>query len=181
MVTIYCNSLKQKMDVPYGTTLNDFVREHGITMENDVLGALVNNKVRDLTYRLHKPAVIEFFDYTSTYGHDMYVRSLYLLLCKAVHDLLPLKVKLHIKHSISGGRYCVLADLDEPLSEALVAKLYNYMCDLVKNDIPFERVGMLTPDAIKAFQDHGLEDKYELFKDRDRIFTSVYKLDKTIN
>ena len=181
MVTIYCNSLQQKLDVPYGTTLSEFAREHNITMENEVLGALVNNKVRDLTYRIHKPAVIDFFDYTSTYGHDMYVRALYLLLCKAVHDLLPLKVKLHIKHSISGGRYCVLADLDEPLTDALVAKLYNYMCELVKKDIPFERVGMLTPDAIKAFQEHGLEDKYELFKDRDRIFTSVYKLDKTIN
>ena len=55
------------------------------------------------------------------------------------------------------------------------------MHELVDRNIPFERVGMLTPDAIKAFQEHGLEDKYELFKNRDNIYTSVYKLENTIN
>ncbi len=145
------------------------------------MGALVNNKVRDLTYRIHKAVIIEFFDYYSPYGRDMYVRSLSFLLCKSVHDLLPMKAKLCVQHSISGGRFCTLNDLDEPLTDELVAKLRNRMQELAQRDIPIERVGMLTPDAIKAFQEHGLEDKYALFKNRDRIFTSVYTMDDTIN
>ncbi len=169
------------MEVPYGMNLQEFVNAYSIKMENQVLGALVNNKVRDLTYRIHKPAIIDFFDYNSTYGRNMYVRSLYFLLCKAVHDLLPLKVKLRIKHSISGGRFCTLDDMEEPITEQLVAKLYQHMRQLVDQNLPFERVGMLTGDAVKAFQEHGLEDKYELFKDRDRIFTSVYNLGNTVN
>lgn len=180
-VTIYCKNLESSCTVPYGMTLQEFINTHNIKTENVFLGALVNNKVRDLTYRIHKPAIIDFFDYYSTYGRNMYIRSLYFLLCKAVHDMLPLEVKLHIKHSISGGRYCVLTNMTDPVTDELVAKLCAHMHDLVERDIPFERVGMLTPDAIKAFQDHGLEDKYELFKDRDRIYTSVYKLENTIN
>lgn len=180
-VPIFCITLNKTMEVPYGTPLQEFIKTHHIQLETDVLGALVNNKVRDLTYKIHKPAIIDFFDYSSTYGHDMYVRSLYFLLCKAVDDLLPRRVKLHIKHSISGGRYCTITNIDEPITEELVAKLYQQMRRLVDQNLPFERVGMLTPDAIKLFQDHGLEDKYELFKDRDRIFTSVYKLGGIVN
>lgn len=169
------------MEVPYGTPLQELIKIHHIQLETDILGALVNNKVRDLTYRIHKPAIIDFFDYSSTYGHDMYVRSLYFLLCKAVDDLLSRSVKLHIKHSISGGRYCTITNTDQTIDEDLVSRLYARMRKLVDQNIPFERVGMLTQDAIRSFQDHGLEDKFELFKDRDRIFTSVYKLGDTVN
>jgi len=180
-VSIYCITMKKVVEVPYGTPLQEFIKTHHIQLETDVLGALVNNKVRDLTYRIHKPAIIDFFDYSSTYGHDMYVRSLYFLLCKAVDDLLPRSVKLHIKHSISGGRYCTITNMDEPLTEDLVSQLYQQMRKLVDKDLPIERVGMLTPDAVKLFQDHGLEDKFELFKNRDRIFTSVYALGDVVN
>lgn len=180
-IPVLCRNLKAELQVPYGTTLLELIKNEDIKSENVFLGALVNNKVRDLTYRIHKPAVIEFFDYYSTYGHNMYVRSLYFLLCKTVHDLFPLKVKLHIKHSISGGRFCRLEQMDEPITEELVKRMKHHMVSLVERDIPFERVGMLTPDAIRTFQEYGLEDKYELFKDRDRIYTSVYKLENTVN
>ncbi|MCR4737245.1 MAG: nucleoside kinase [Bacteroidales bacterium] len=180
-IPVLCRNLKAELQVLYGTTLLELIKNEDIKSENVFLGALVNNKVRDLTYRIHKPAVIEFFDYYSTYGHNMYVRSLYFLLCKTVHDLFPLKVKLHIKHSISGGRFCRLEQMDEPITEELVKRMKHHMVSLVERDIPFERVGMLTPDAIRTFQEYGLEDKYELFKNRDRIYTSVYKLENTVN
>ena len=159
-IPVLCRNLKAELQVPYGTTLLELIKNEDIKSENVFLGALVNNKVRDLTYRIHKPAVIEFFDYYSTYGHNMYVRSLYFLLCKTVHDLFPLKVKLHIKHSISGGRFCRLEQMDEPITEELVKRMKHHMVSLVERDIPFERVGMLTPDAIRTFQEYGLEDKY---------------------
>lgn len=180
-VSIYLKNTDKHLDVPYGTSLKELFEISHARSENEVLGALVNNNVRDLSYRLHKATVVEFFDYYSTYGRELYIRSLYFLLCKAVHDVLPLKVKLRIKHSISGGRFCTLDGLDEPLSEALVSKLLNAMKEVVKRDIPFERIPMFTEDAVAEFQKYGLEDKSELFKNRDRIYTSVYKLENTIN
>ena len=180
-VPTYCITLNKSIEVPYGTPLQDLIKEYDIRLETEVLGALVNNKVRDLTYKIHKPAIIDFFDYYSTFGHNMYVRSLYFLLCKAVDDVLPRSAKLHIKHSISGGKYCTITNMDQPLDEDIVSRLYAQMRKLVERNIPFERKGMLTPDAIRLFQEHGLEDKYELFKNRDRIFTSVYALGNTVN
>lgn len=180
-VSIYCKNIEQHHDVEYGMTLKEYLHFCKIKNENEILGALVNNKVRALSYRIHKPAIINFFDYYTTYGHNMYIRSTYLLLCKAVHDLLPLKVKLRIKHSISGGRFCTLDNLDEPLDDNLVNRLLQSMRETVRRDLPFERLEMMTAQAIAKFEENGLEDKKGLFKQRDQIFTSVYKLENTIN
>ncbi|MBO4489360.1 MAG: nucleoside kinase [Bacteroidales bacterium] len=180
-VPIYCKNTNSLVYAPFGQKLYDFLQEHQMLPEVPYLGALVNNKVRDLSYQIHRPSIIDFFDYYSTAGRGFYVRSLYLLLCKTVHDLFPMKVKLRIKHSISGGRFCTLENMDEPITEELVQKMFNHMKKIVRLNIPFERVEMLTEDAIRAFQEYGLEDKYELLKDRNRIFTSVYRLDTTIN
>lgn len=180
-VSIYLKNTDEHCTIPYGMSLKELFQFKNIPFTNRVLGALVNNVVRDMSYRIHKATVIDFFEYYSTYGREMYIRSLYFLLCKAVHDVLPLEVKLRIKHSISGGRFCTLDGLNEPLTDDLVGKLLQSMQEIVKRDIPFERIPMFTEDAVREFQNHGLEDKTELFKDRDHIYTSVYKLEDTVN
>ena len=182
-ISVYCKNIDQQVEVPCGITQQEFVETVGLKQDPDApfLGALVNNKVRDMSFRFTKPSTVEFFNYYSTYGRNGYMRSLFFLLFHAVDKLLPHEVKLHIKHSISGGRYCTLENLDGPISEELVKKLYLFMKATVLRNLPFVREEMLTADAIAAFQAHGLEDKYEFFKNRDRIFTSVYHLDDSIN
>ncbi len=182
-ISVYCKNIDQQVEVPCGITQQEFVETVGLKQDPDApfLGALVNNKVRDMSFRFTKPSTVEFFNYYSTYGRNGYMRSLFFLLFHAVDKLLPHEVKLHIKHSISGGRYCTLENLNGPISEELVKKLYLFMKATVLRNLPFVREEMLTADAIAAFQAHGLEDKYEFFKNRDRIFTSVYHLDDSIN
>ena len=182
-IPVYCKNNDTQTEIPCGITLQEFVELFKVKQnpETPFLGALVNNKERDMSFRLTKPAQVQFFDYYSSYGRNGYMRSLFFLLFHAVDKLLPREVKLHIKHSISGGRYCTLENLDGPITEQLVNKLYLFMKDTVQRNLPFVHEEMLTPDAIAAFQAHGLEDKYEFFKNRDRIYTSVYHLDDSIN
>lgn len=182
-VPVYCKNIDKTVMVSCGTTLQEFVKRFKIEQAPDTpfLGALVNNKERDMSYPINKPAQIQFFDYYSSYGRNGYMRSLYFLLFHAVDRLLPREVKLCIKHSISGGRYCTLENYGRPITDMLVKKLYLFMKDTVHRDLPFIHYEMLTADAIAAFQEHGLEDKYEFFKNRDRIYTSVYCLDESIN
>ena len=182
-IPVYCKNNNTQVDIPCGITLQEFLGLANMKQnpETPFLGALVNNKERDMSFRLTKPAQVHFFDYYSTYGRNGYMRSLFFLLFHAVDKLLPKEVKLHIKHSISGGRYCTLENMDVPITEQLVQKLFLYMKDTAQRDLPFIREEMLTQDAIAAFQAHGLEDKYEFFKNRDRIYTSVYHLADSIN
>ena len=182
-VKIYCKNIDANVQVSCGISLQEFVQQFNIEQNPDApfLGALVNNKVRDMSYSINKASQVQFFDYYSTYGRQGYMRSLYFLLFHAVDRLLPKEVKLCIKHSISGGRYCTLENYDKPITEMLVMKLYMFMKDTVRRNLPFIREEMPTNEAIEAFQAHGLEDKYEFFKNRDRLFTSVYHLDESIN
>ena len=182
-IPVYCKNNDMQTEIPCGITLQEFVELFKVKQnpETPFLGALVNNKERDMSFRLTKPAQVQFFDYYSSYGRNGYMRSLFFLLFHAVDKLLPKEVKLHIKHSISGGRYCTLENLDGPITEQLANKLFLFMKDTVQRNLPFIHEEMLTQDAIAAFQAHGLEDKYEFFKNRDRIYTSVYHLDDSIN
>ena len=51
--------------------------------------AKVNNKVEGMNFRLYHNKDIEFLDMTSGSGSRNYTRTLFFILCKAVHDLFP--------------------------------------------------------------------------------------------
>lgn len=180
MIPVNCLNTNHENRYPYGTNLIDIAKAEGIQLEHQILGALVNNKVRDLSYRIHKPCKIDFFDITSEHGNNMYKRSLFFLLFKVVRDLLP-NVRLRILHSISGGKYCALDGYDQPITEELVEKLKSAMLDIVHRDIPFNRIELPTAEALEEYAKHGMEEKAKLFQYRKRIYTNIYALDDTIN
>lgn len=176
MITIQIKNNNTSKEVPFGTSLQELAESEGIKMDFPIVGALVNNKNRPISYRIHKPCLIQFFDLTSTYGHFMYERSMFFLLYKAVKDILPKEVKLRISHSISGGKYCELDNLDRPLDQNLVNQLTKHIQATIAQDLPFERLVLPTQEAVEIFKEEGLEDKYELLRNRRQIYTSVYRL-----
>lgn len=168
-------------EIPFGITVKELAEQENIVLDYPVIGALVNNKVRECAYPIHKPCVVQFFDMSSVHGHRMNVRSIFFVFYKAIRDCLPNTVKLRILHSISGGKYCELDHLDQPLDDNLVKKLKERMVEICKADLPFERIEMPSNEAIELFKKNGLDDKYELLQHRSRLYTSVYNLDGTIN
>lgn len=180
MIKIHCINSQRETEYPHGTCLADIAKNENVKLGFPILGALVNNKVRDMSYRVHKPCYIHFFDISSTYGSDMYKRSLYFMLYKVVSDLLP-DVKLRILHSISGGKYCALDGYDGEITEELAARLKEAMMDLVKRDIPFIRREYPTAQALAEYANHGMDEKSRLFQYRKRLFTTIYALDDKIN
>ena len=181
MITVHIQNTNKTLTIPFGMTVQELAKQENIRLEYPVMGALINNKVRECAYRIHKPCTVQFFDMTSSYGHLMYTRSVYFILYKAVKEILPKYVRLKILHSISGGKYCELDNLDQALDHALVSRLYKRMREIVESNIPFERMELPSKEAVQLFKDEGLEDKYELLRNRTRIYTSIYKLGDTVN
>lgn len=181
MITVHIQNSNKTLTIPFGMTVQELAKQENIRLEYPVMGALINNKVRECAYRIHKPCTVQFFDMTSSYGHLMYTRSVYFILYKAVKETLPKHVRLKISHSISGGKYCELDNLDQALDHALVSRLYKRMREIVESNIPFERMELPSKEAVQLFKDEGLEDKYELLRNRTRIYTSIYKLGDTVN
>ncbi len=176
-VKVYCLNNSLTKEYPFGTSLSEIAEDMGIELKYPVLGARVNNKLAELTYKIYKPKFVEFIDITNIDGYRMYQRSLSFVLMKAVRDKLP-GARLKIEHSISKGFYCEIDKEDKSqLKPEEVLTIAERMREIIKADIPFEREEIPTKQALEIFEEYNLTEKAKLFKTRPTLFTSIYSLD----
>ncbi|MCQ2253848.1 MAG: TGS domain-containing protein, partial [Bacteroidales bacterium] len=104
-IDIFCVNTGITKQYSTGITLKEIAEDQEITLEKAIVGAKVNNAVKELDYTINKPKVVEFFTIESIDGQKMYQRSLCFILAKAVNDV-DENLRVHIDHSISKGFYC---------------------------------------------------------------------------
>ncbi|MFZ4725571.1 MAG: nucleoside kinase, partial [Paludibacter sp.] len=112
-VTIYCKNTKTYHTYPLGTSLIEIYNNLNINLKYQVVAARVNYKVEDLNFLIYKPKDIDFIDLSTPSGMRVYVRSLSMVLAKAVSEVFPEAI-LRIEHPISKGYYCKLDNLNQP-------------------------------------------------------------------
>lgn len=179
MIAIKCENDNFKYEFELGTSLKSISQQIVPNPKYPILGARINNEVKELAYEIYKPKHLYFFDITDPDGMAMYQRSLTFVLVKAVKEKFPTAVT-SVKNSISKGLYCEIDLLKTPITEEDVADIKNKMTNIINDDIPFIRQEMETTDAIKIFDENRLFEKSKLFKSRLLLYTSVYYLDKTV-
>jgi len=121
-VTIYCKNTKSYHDYPLGTSLIEILQDLKIELNYKVVAARVNYKVEDLNFLIYKPKDIEFIDLSTPSGMRVYVRSLSMVLSKAVSELFPQAI-LRIEHPISKGYYCKLDNLNQPITNEVISQI----------------------------------------------------------
>lgn len=195
-IHIYCKNLGRYIDVPPGATLMETAAALGSELGIDPICAIVNNKTEDLSYTVYGPKQVEFLDYTVKQGRDVYVRSLCMMVYKAVRELAP-GMALRIEHSVSRGLYCTLrprrAAADAVVASSgdtgaeevcgpdpgLIRDIRVRIKEIAARRIPFERKERLTADVTALFREQGLDDKAALLETVDQIYTTYYLLDDT--
>ncbi|MBI9063010.1 MAG: nucleoside kinase [Marinilabiliaceae bacterium] len=175
-IHIKCTNNNSSKCYPLGTTLLEVAQDLQVKLPNRILGALVNNKLTELTYEIYHPKTIEFIDYTHPDGMRMYIRSLSFLLFKAVDDLYP-GAKLRIEHSVSKGIYCEVHNTKSELNIQDVLEIGQHMHKIVNQDLPFIRREEETNEVIKLFEAQNQPDKTALLTHRGQLYTPYYKLD----
>ncbi len=179
-VRIFCKNTGIFKEYPLGTTLAQIAADQKVVLRNDILGAKVNHKLRELSYEIYKPKTIEFIDIHDTTGYSMYMRSTVFILFKAVRDLWP-ETTLKVEHSLPWGSYCELNGWKGEISLDMVEQIRRRMQEIVDADLPFTRTQMPTEEAIEIFKHHRLNEKVLLFQTRRELYSSVYTLDNTAN
>ncbi|MBN1968988.1 MAG: nucleoside kinase [Candidatus Delongbacteria bacterium] len=174
-VAIYCENNDNFYQFDPGTTLDEALQKIDIDKSGKIVGARVNNKIKDLSYTVYKPENIKFIDLHDPDGNRMYLRSLTFVLEKAVLDLFG-KIKFKVKHSVANGLFCEVEGERFKLDSKTIESLKNKMESIVKDNIPFFRHEIQTEKAIKIFDDFGYTDKAELFRSRKNLYSSVYYL-----
>ncbi len=190
-VQIRCKNNGKTIIVPMGSTLEDICQQLDVQMENPPLIARVNNKVEGMHYRPYKPKDVEFLDITTSSGLRTYTRSLFMVLCKAAHDLWP-KCMVSIDIPVSNGYYVDLrlpADesVENPLSQCRpvslddVGRLRRRMQELINQGLPIHRHDTTTEEALRLFKESGSQSKVKLLESQGSLYTTYYSIDGYID
>lgn len=171
---VYCKNIGEYIPIEGGYTLQDIYARIADRIGFDPICARVNNKTEDLQYPVFAPKQVEYLPLTNSSATRVYIRSLCMMLYKAVNDLYP-GTTLRIEHSISRGYYCRLFG-SVTVNDEVIAALRDEMRRLVEADLPFERKERLTADVIKIFECQGLTDKVGLLQTTHNLYTVYYRL-----
>lgn len=179
-VMVRCLNNAVKKSYERGTSLIEIFEDLQPELKYMPIACMVNNEAKDLAYRVYKPKVIEFVDFSSNIGHRTYVRSLGFLLFAAIYKLYP-EATLRIEHPVSNGYYCSLNGLPKQLSPEIIDEIRAKMLEIVQQNSKFKRREVETPDAISVFEDYNLYDKTKLLKSIGELYTHYYTLAKIPN
>ncbi len=174
-LSIFCKNTGHYVSVTGGETLLDIYRRISDKIDIEPICARVNNKTEDLRYPVFSPKQVEFLDISSSSGSRVCVRSLCMMLYKAICDLYP-GTRLRIEHSLSKGYYCRIWGDNIEMSDETVETIKLRMKELVKEDIPFYRHEKLTTDVIEIFRKAQLHDKVRLLETSHELYTVYYTL-----
>ncbi len=178
-VKIFCRNNGESVSVPMGTKLEEVYRLSGLQMEYGPVLAHVNNKVEGMHYRVYTPREVEFLDITTPSGLRAYTRSLFFVLCKAVHDLYE-ECKVSIDIPVSNGYYVDL-NIGHPVTLEDAGLIRRRMQEIIDAKLPIRRYETTTEEAIKMFEKLHTFSKVKLLKSSGRIYTTYYEIDGYID
>lgn len=173
--TVFCLNDSKTYEVAIGSTLDELYTKTGLKIPHGPLSAHVNNKVEGMHYRIYKSKNVEFLGITSPTGLRAYTRTLFFVLCKAVHDLYD-KCKVAIDIPVSNGYYVDL-NIGHPVTLEDAGKIRKRMQEIIDSGFPIHRHESTTEEAIKMFSILHTFSKVKLLQSTGSLFTTFYDID----
>ena len=178
-IQIRCKNNKKSIYATIGSTLSDVFKQLNLKMPYNTVCAKVNNKVEGMNFRLYHNADVEFLDMTSGSGSRNYTRTLFFILCKAVHDLFP-RSYVVIDIPVSNGYY-VDINIEREVTIDDVTQIRQRMQEIIDAAMPIKRHEVPTEEAIQMFSQKGDEAKAKLLKSAGSLYTTYYQIDDYVD
>ena len=173
--TVFCLNDSKQYEVALGSTLEELYQQTGLDIPHGPISAHVNNKVEGMHYRIYKAKNVEFLGITTPSGLRAYTRTVFFVLCKAVHDLYE-KCKVTIDIPVSNGYYVDL-DIGHPVTLEDAGRIRKRMQEIIDAAYPIHRHESTTEEAIKMFTILHTFSKVKLLKSTGSLFTTFYDID----
>lgn len=178
-IQIRCKNNKKSIYATIGSTLSDVFKQLNLKMPYNTVCAKVNNKVEGMNFRLYHNADVEFLDMTSGSGSRNYTRTLFFILCKAVHDLFP-RSYVVIDIPVSNGYY-VDINIEREVTIDDVSQIRQRMQEIIDAAMPIKRHEVPTEEAIQMFSQKGDEAKAKLLRSAGSLYTTYYQIDDYVD
>lgn len=148
--------------------------------DNNFFCALVNNRVRELTYELTADSVVEPLTLTHSESVRIYQTSLRYLVAMAMNRIRP-EIKIRFSYNVSRSIFIQILNEGIRADRELVHELEQEMKRLIAADIPFNRSKISVEEAAKIYEERGFEDKLEVLKYRPEKTVHMYECDGYLN
>lgn len=169
----------KKITVEEKTTLLELSKKFQSEEKYDIILAIQNDKLSELSKKVKENSRICFLTTNSNIGSHTYKRSLTLLLVKAFDDIWEKNRdnKINVMYSVSKGYYCEINSNTVQISQELLDKVKQRMLELVDMDIVIGKEVLSTDKAIEVFKDNKMFDKEKLFKYRRVSKANIYSIE----
>ncbi len=163
-------------DAPPGTPIRDILRVAAGGGVCPVVAAIVDGRLRELTFPLVEDADVTPLDTATTDGARIYRRSLSFLMLVAASEVFP-DAGVFIEHSATtvGGYFCEIRGR-APFSTDDLRLIERRMREIVADDAPIIRTPTPTAEAMDLFRARGEDDKARLLAHRRRDDVVLYAL-----
>lgn len=166
------NGKEETVEVSPGTTLEGIAKGFSHYYASEIVAAMVDNDLRELTFSPRDGSVVEFLDMSTEDGMRIYRRSASFILIRAAREVLP-GCRVTIEHTLGNGLYGEI-HWERPLRQEDIDKIEGRMWEIVRADIPFEKKTLSVEEAIELFRRDGQEDKVRIFKYRQDPMVNIY-------
>lgn len=181
LVTIFCKNTKSFHNYPLGTSLIDIYKDLKIELKYQLVAARVNYKVEDLNFLIYKPKDVEFIDLSSPSGMRVYVRSLSMVLGKAISELYP-NADFRIEHPISKGYYCKLDSENHTISPELIESIKQKVKQIIAQDKKIVHEEKQTKVVKDIFSNKSNQkDKLSLFETLGTPYCPFFRIDDYVD
>lgn len=162
------------LEGPRGSALEMFAQAANLPLDGQLVAALVNGRLRELTIPLETDADVEFISTSNSDGSRIYRRSLCFLMIVAAAEICPDSI-ITVMHSMPfGGYYCEFEGQNADPDRLL--RLKSRMQQLVDDNLAINQVRVPLDEALQIFRDSGDEEKAELFAKRRKDYLTLYEL-----
>lgn len=179
VLKICCKNSKKTQDVAIGSTLSDAFKQFNLKMPYGPVCARVNNRVVGMNYQLYHNKDVEFLDMRDASASRNYTRTLFFILCKAVHDLYP-GSGVVIDIPVSNGYYINL-DIGRAVTDDDATRVRERMQRIIDEKIPVERFEVRTEEAIRMFEQKGDDAKVKLLRSVGSLYTVYHRIDDYVD
>jgi threonyl-tRNA synthetase len=142
-------------------SLQSALKEEGL--EDIALGARINGILSDLKITPPSSSIVEIVDWNDADGKSIYWHTSSHILAQAVKELFP-DVKLGIGPAIEDGFYYDFYK-ETPFTQEDLEKIEEKMKEIIKKDIPIERIELTRDEARKLLEELGENFKLELIEE----------------
>lgn len=177
-IRVYCENTASYIDVEMGTSLLSLLNNLDIANPYPMLAAYVNNRLKELQYRIYTPVSIRFIDISHFEGHRVYQRTVTFLLQRAMKELYS-EQPFHVRHSLGSGIYCE-AEGKQGFSYAECQQIEEAVRKIAAENLEIQRKKEPSADIIAKFEAEGYADKATLLRSRPRLYSNIYYMGQTI-